>query len=75
MGMQVLVALLLGIKRNGHIFIGLVLGIIIGCLCPKESFPQVYNILDFIGQAFISLIQVVVLHFLSSDFLIHLGCQ
>lgn len=61
MGMQVLVALLLGIKRNGHIFIGLVLGIIIGCLCPKESFPQVYGILDFIGQAFISLIQVVVL--------------
>jgi len=70
MGMQVLVALLLGIKRNGHIFIGLLLGILIGCLCPKANFPQVYNILDFIGQAFIALIQVVVLPLVVSAIII-----
>ena len=44
--MQVIIALLLGIKRNGHIFIGIILGIIVGCFCPHETFPKVYNILN-----------------------------
>ena len=55
--MQVIIALLLGIKRNGHIFIGLILGIIVGCCFPSETYPQVYSILDFIGQSFINIIQ------------------
>lgn len=59
--MQVVIALLLGIKRNGHIFIGLILGIIIGLIFKHENYPQVYNILSFIGQAFINIIQMVVL--------------
>ena len=34
--MQVIIALLLGIKRNGHIFIGLLLGIFVGIFFPQH---------------------------------------
>ena len=68
--MQVIIALLLGIKRNGHIFIGLLLGILVGFLCPQSHYPQVYNILDFIGQAFINIIQMVVLPLVISAIII-----
>ena len=68
--MQVIIALLLGIKRNGHIFIGIILGVIIGCLFPQNTHPQVYNILDFIGQAFINIIQMVVLPLVISAIII-----
>ena len=68
--MQVIIALLLGIKRNGHIFIGLILGIIVGCCFPSETYPQVYNILDFIGQSFINIIQMVVLPLIMSAIII-----
>lgn len=68
--MQVIIALLLGIKRNGHIFIGLLLGVLIGCLFPQENYPQVYNILNFIGEAFINIIQMVVLPLVISAIII-----
>ena len=68
--MQVIIALLLGIKRNGHIFIGIILGIIVGCFCPQEAFPKVYNILNFVGQAFINIIQMVVLPLVISAIII-----
>ena len=57
--MQVIIALLLGIKRNGHIFIGLFLGILLGIFYPQTAeHANVYNILNFIGQAFINMIQI-----------------
>ncbi|MBQ8476641.1 dicarboxylate/amino acid:cation symporter [bacterium] len=68
--MQVIIALLLGIKRNGHIFIGLLLGILIGIFLPAEHYTQVYKILDFIGQAFINIIQMVVLPLVISAIII-----
>ena len=71
--MQVIIAILLGIKRNGHIFIGLILGIILGLFMPKlpaDSYAQVYKILDFVGQAFISIIQMVVLPLVISAIII-----
>ncbi|MBR2068972.1 MAG: dicarboxylate/amino acid:cation symporter [Candidatus Gastranaerophilales bacterium] len=68
--MQVIIALLLGIKRNGHIFIGLILGILLGIFLPAEHYGQVYKILDFIGQAFISIIQMVVLPLVISAIII-----
>lgn len=68
--MQVVIALILGIKRNGHIFLGLILGIILGCVCPQDSFPQVYRILNFVGQAFINIIQMVVLPLVISAIII-----
>ncbi len=68
--MQVIIALLLGIKRNGHIFIGLLLGILTGVFFPHESYPNVYNILNFIGQAFINIIQMVVLPLIISAIII-----
>ena len=68
--MQVLVALLLGIKRNLHIFIGLILGIIVGFCFPQNAYPSVYKILDFIGQAFINIIQMVVLPLVVSAIII-----
>ena len=68
--MQVIIALLLGIKRNGHIFLGLILGILVGCWVPQDSFPQVYKILNFVGEAFINIIQMVVLPLVISAIII-----
>ena len=59
--MQILIAILLGIKRNWHIFLGLIAGIVVGIACPAASFPLVHKILDFIGQGFINIIQMVVI--------------
>ncbi len=68
--MQVIIAILLGIKRNGHIFIGLILGILLGLFLPAEQYAQVYKILDFVGQAFINIIQMVVLPLVVSAIII-----
>ncbi len=68
--MQVIIALLLGIKRNGHIFIGLLLGVLVGFLFPQEAYPRVYNILNFIATGFIYIIQMVVLPLVISAIII-----
>ncbi len=68
-GMKIAIALGLGIKRNAHIFVGLVAGLIVGAVLHKNIAngvnPQVTSaimmILKFIGQAFIRLIQMVVI--------------
>ena len=63
--MQVLIALGLGLKRNWHIFAGLLLGIVAGIFLHKYqgvgSVPLITTILTFIGQLFIKLIQMVVI--------------
>ena len=59
--MQILIAILLGIKRNWHIFFGLIAGIIVGILFPAANYPMAHKILDITGQAFISIIQMVVI--------------
>lgn len=69
--MQILIALGLGIKRNGHIFIGLIAGIIAGIiLYQNKLYPTgeingtaetIIKVLDVIGQMFIRLIQMVVI--------------
>ena len=68
--MQVIIALLLGLKRNGHIFIGLLLGVLVGWKLPQANFPQLYNILNFIGEGFINIIQMVVLPLVVSAIII-----
>lgn len=68
--MQVIIALLLGIKRNGHIFIGLILGILVGAFFPATAYPKVYAILNFVGEAFINIIQMVVLPLVVSAIII-----
>ena len=59
--MQILIALGLGIKRNWHIFFGIILGILVGIFLHGREFPYVATILTFIGQIFIRLIQMVVI--------------
>ncbi|MBQ7764017.1 dicarboxylate/amino acid:cation symporter [bacterium] len=59
--MQVLIALGLGLKRNWHIFAGLVLGVIAGIWLHKDPNPIVMTTFTFIGQVFIRLIQMVVI--------------
>ncbi len=59
--MQVLIALGLGLKRNWHIFAGLILGIIAGIWLHKDPNPVVMTTFTFIGQMFIRLIQMVVI--------------
>ena len=59
--MQVLIALGLGLKRNWHIFAGLVLGVIAGIWLHSDPNHVVMTTLTFIGQVFIRLIQMVVI--------------
>lgn len=59
--MQILIALGLGIKRNWHIFFGIIAGIIVGIFLHGHHIPFVNPILTFIGQVFIRLIQMVVI--------------
>ena len=59
--MQILIAVLLGIKRNWHIFLGLLLGIMCGIFMPQDQFPIAHKIFTVVGQAFIAAIQMVVI--------------
>ena len=59
--MQVLIALGLGLKRNWHIFAGLIPGVLVGIWLHREPNPIIMTTLTFIGQVFIRLIQMVVI--------------
>ncbi len=59
--MQVMIALGLGLKRNWHIFAGLILGIFTGVWLHGHQNPIIMSALDFVGQLFIRLIQMVVI--------------
>ena len=59
--MQVLIALGLGLKRNWHIFAGLVLGVLVGIWMHHHPHTVLMNTLTFVGQVFIRLIQMVVI--------------
>lgn len=77
-GMKIAIALGLGIKRNAHIFVGLVAGMIVGAVLhtniANNHNPQITSaimaVLSFIGQAFIRLIQMVVIPLVISAILI-----
>lgn len=56
-----MIALGLGLKRNWHIFAGLILGIFAGVWLHTNQNPIIMNALTFIGQLFIRLIQMVVI--------------
>ena len=78
--MQILIALGLGIKRNGHIFIGLIAGIILGIILhnykvtPSGDINQmvacVIGVLNIIGQMFIRLIQMIVIPLVCSSIIV-----
>ena len=68
--MQILIALGLGIKRNWHIFFGIILGILVGIFLHGREFPIVATVLTFIGQVFIRLIQMVVIPLVVSAIII-----
>lgn len=68
--MQILIALGLGIKRNWHIFFGIILGILLGIFLHGREYPMVSSVLTFIGQVFIRLIQMVVIPLVVSAIII-----
>lgn len=68
--MQILIALGLGIKRNWHIFFGIIAGILVGIFLHGHHLPYVNTILTFIGQVFIRLIQMVVIPLVVSAIII-----
>ncbi len=68
--MQILIALGLGIKRNWHIFFGIILGIFVGIFMHGRDLPIVSALLTFIGQFFIRLIQMVVIPLVVSAIII-----
>ncbi len=68
--MQILIALGLGIKRNWHIFFGIIAGILVGIFLHSHQNVLVDNILTFIGQVFIRLIQMVVIPLVVSAIII-----
>ena len=68
--MQILIALGLGIKRNWHIFFGIIAGIFVGIYLHDHSSALIANILTFVGQVFIRLIQMVVIPLVVSAIII-----
>ncbi len=68
--MQILIALGLGLKRNWHIFFGLVAGIIVGVFLQGQENTFIINFLTFVGQVFIRLIQMVVIPLVVSAIII-----
>jgi proton glutamate symport protein len=58
---QILVALGLGAKRNWHIFLAIIAGIIVGLLFPAVQYPLINKVLIVVGEIFIRLIQMVVI--------------
>lgn len=68
--MQILIALGLGIKRNWHIFFGIIAGILVGIFLHGHSNAIVANVLTFVGQVFIRLIQMVVIPLVVSAIII-----
>lgn len=67
---QILVALGLGAKRNWHIFIALILGVIFGILFPAHDYPTIHKILSLIGHIFIKVIQMVVIPLVMSAIIV-----
>lgn len=67
---QIIIAIFLGVKRNWHIFLGLLLGIATGVFCQGDQFESIRKILDFLGQGFISIIQMVVIPLVVSAIII-----
>lgn len=68
--MQILIALGLGLKRNWHIFFGLIAGIFVGIFLHGHDNVVLSNVLVFIGQLFIRLIQMVVIPLVISAIII-----
>ncbi len=68
--MQILIALGLGIKRNWHIFFGIIAGILVGIYLHGHPSTLISNLLIFIGQVFIRLIQMVVIPLVVSAIII-----
>ena len=78
--MQIFIALGLAVKRNVHIFLGIILGVIFGVVMhsymPQSALENntvgiiIFNILDLIGQIFLRLIQMVVIPLVFSAIII-----
>lgn len=68
--MQILIALGLGLKRNWHIFFGLIAGIFVGIFLHGHENIFISKILVFVGQIFIRLIQMVVIPLVISAIII-----
>ncbi len=67
---QILVALGLGAKRNWHIFIALILGVIVGICFPATYYPLVHKILTIVGKIFIQAIQMIMLPLVTSAIIV-----
>ncbi|MBQ9688869.1 dicarboxylate/amino acid:cation symporter [bacterium] len=68
--MKICIALGLGLKRNGHIFFGLLAGIVVGIFLHSHENAVVTHLLMVIGQLFIRLIQMVVIPLVISAIII-----
>jgi len=62
----------LGIKRNWHIFLAIIAGIILGSYIHENpgAYGSLIEMLNFIGQAFIRLIQMVVIPLVCSAIIV-----
>ena len=68
--MQVMIAVGLGLKRNWHIFFGIIAGVFAGIILHGHQNSMIFNALTFVGQAFIRLIQMVVIPLVVSSVII-----
>jgi len=68
---QILVALGLGVKRHWHIIFALIAGLVMGLVIQTLDNKEIWiNILGFVGQAFIRLIQMVVVPLVASAIIV-----
>ena len=70
--MQILIALGLGLKRNCHIFLGLIAGVVVGTLMHHYNLQNHYlmDILEFVGALFIRFLSIIVIPLVISAIII-----
>lgn len=57
-------------SSTSWIFIGLVLGVVIGGYMPQDEFPEAYNLFRFLSKAFIQLIKGLIVPLLLSTIIV-----
>lgn len=57
-------------KSTTLIFLGLILGVVLGGSFPQDQYPQAYNLFRFLSSAFISLIKSLIIPLLVSTIII-----
>ncbi|MFM7390149.1 MAG: dicarboxylate/amino acid:cation symporter [Vampirovibrionales bacterium] len=67
---MVLLAIGLGTKRHWHILFAILLGSVLGAFCQGEAFKPLIEVLEVVGQAFMRLINMLILPLVVSSLIV-----